>query len=71
MIDTVLHRAGTALSKLVPFLYGDQPALAALGSRMPYSVILRAVRRDALAAALGFVALLLFGAVKYAAGVVV
>ncbi|MEW5313392.1 MAG: hypothetical protein WDW38_004963 [Sanguina aurantia] len=62
---------GTALSKLVPFLYGDQPALAALGSRMPYSVILRAVRRDALAAALGFVALLLFGAVKYAAGVVV
>jgi 2-polyprenyl-6-methoxyphenol hydroxylase-like FAD-dependent oxidoreductase len=43
---------GTILSKVVPFLYGPRPALLRLGSKdMPYSQILKAVRRDAAAAA--------------------
>lgn len=48
---------GTILSKVVPFLYGAKPALLQLGAGLPYSQILKAVRRDAAAAALGLAAL--------------
>lgn len=42
---------GTILSKIVPFIYGARPALLQLGAGLPYSKILKAVRRDAAAAA--------------------
>ncbi|KIY98661.1 monooxygenase [Monoraphidium neglectum] len=47
---------GTILSKVVPFLYGAKPALLQLGAGLPYSKILKAVRRDATAAAVGLAA---------------
>ncbi len=43
---------GTVLSKIVPFLYGNKPALLKLGTTTPYADIVRAVRRDSFAAAL-------------------
>ncbi|KAF8072714.1 kmo [Scenedesmus sp. PABB004] len=58
---------GTILSKLVPFLYGRQPALLQLGSSVRYSTITAAVRRDSLAAAAAFAALGLWLGVKLAA----
>lgn len=57
---------GTLLSKLLPFLYGDKPALLKLGSTIPYSDITRAVRRDSLLAAVGFAALGLWLSFKLA-----
>ena len=48
---------GTILSKLVPFLYGARPALLQLGAGLPYSKILKAVKRDAAAAAVLLAAL--------------
>lgn len=51
---------GTILSTLVPFLYGKRPALLQLGSGLPYSKIVAAVKRDAAAALVGVVAALLF-----------
>jgi hypothetical protein len=58
---------GTILSKLVPFLYGARPALLQLGAGLPYSKILRAVRRDAAAAAVGLAALGVWAGSKLAA----
>lgn len=52
------------LLQLVPFLYGKRPALLQLGSGLPYSKIIAAVRRDAAAALIGVVATLLFVVAK-------
>lgn len=57
---------GTILSKIVPFLYGSRPALLQLGAGLPYSKILKAVRRDALAAAVLLAALGVWLGTKFA-----
>eukprot|EP00877_Chromochloris_zofingiensis_P014865 jgi/Chrzof1/9632/Cz04g10110.t1 len=58
---------GMLLSKIVPFLYGDKPALLKLGSTTPYSTIRKAVARDSLAAAVGVTVLALWLIVKLVA----
>eukprot|EP00879_Flechtneria_rotunda_P010233 GHRR01010699.1.p1 GENE.GHRR01010699.1~~GHRR01010699.1.p1 ORF type:complete len:574 (+),score=201.61 GHRR01010699.1:88-1722(+) len=57
---------GTILSKIVPFLYGNKPALLKLGSNIRYSTVIAAVRRDSLLAAAGFAAFALWASYKLA-----
>ena len=58
------YRTAAVVLQVVPFLYGSKPALLQLGSGLPYSQIMMAVKRDAAGALVVFVAAVAFAVAK-------